>query len=46
MSSGEYLEYARRNREEWEEKGEAVVAGMIEECHKKYGVKEIEDQPP
>lgn len=46
VSSGEYLEYARQNREEWEEKGEAVVAGMIEECHKKYGVKEQKPSLP
>ena len=39
VSSGEYLQYAIKNREEWEVQGEQVVAGMVEKCRKKYGVK-------
>jgi len=39
VSSDEYLNYAKKNREEWEANGEAVVAGMIKECEAKYGVK-------
>lgn len=39
VSSDEYLNYALKNREEWESKGQAVVAEMVEECRKKYGVK-------
>jgi hypothetical protein len=33
VSSDEYLEYANANRNEWESKGQSIVAGMIE----KYG---------
>mmetsp|Transcript_40657 Transcript_40657/g.45420 ORF Transcript_40657/g.45420 Transcript_40657/m.45420 type:complete len:157 (-) Transcript_40657:260-730(-) len=29
VSSDEYLNYALRNRKEWELKGEAIVAGMV-----------------
>ena len=39
VSSDEYLNYALKNREEWEYKGEAAVAEMIKVCHQKYGVK-------
>lgn len=39
VSSDEYLNYAIKNRKEWEDRGEEVVAGMIEECHRKYGTK-------
>ena len=39
MSSGEYLNYAMKNRQEWEARGEEVVAGMIKEAREKYGVK-------
>lgn len=39
VSSDEYLNYALKNREEWEAKGEEAVAQMVEECHEKYGVK-------
>lgn len=39
VSSGEYLNYAQKNREEWEQNGEEVVAGMIKEVREKYGVK-------
>ena len=40
VSSGEYLDYATKNRQEWEAKGEQVVAEMIEQAHHKYGVKD------
>lgn len=39
VSSGEYLDYAQKNRAEWEESGEAAVKEMTEEAKKKYGVK-------
>ena len=39
VSSGEYLDYARKNRAQWEAQGEAVVAEMIKEAREKYGVK-------
>lgn len=39
VSSGEYLNYAQKNRAEWEAHGEEVVAGMVKEVRKKYGVK-------
>ena len=39
VSSGEYLNYALKNREEWEARGEEVVAGMIKEVREKYGIK-------
>ncbi|CAB9500916.1 Receptor-type guanylate cyclase gcy [Seminavis robusta] len=39
VSSDEYLNYALKNREEWETHGEEVVAQMIVECRKKYGTK-------
>jgi hypothetical protein len=32
VSSDEYLNYAVQNRAEWEERGEEIVAGMVEEC--------------
>ena len=40
VSSDEYLNYAQKNRAEWELKGQTVVAEMVEECHRKYGVKD------
>ncbi|CAB9501451.1 Receptor-type guanylate cyclase gcy [Seminavis robusta] len=40
VSSDEYLNYAQKNREEWEAKGEEVVAEMIVACEAKYGTKE------
>ena len=53
VSSDEYLNYAKKNREEWEAKGEEVVAEMIEYCHKKYGTKgttgtveQVQEQAP
>ena len=41
VSSDEYLNYARMNREEWEKKGEEVVAGFVQ----KYGGKQEDDAP-
>lgn len=37
VSSDEYLGYAERNREEWEMRGQAVVASMVERVQAKYG---------
>jgi class 3 adenylate cyclase len=39
VSSDEYLNYAEKNRQEWESRGMEVVAGMVEAAHKKYGTK-------
>jgi len=39
VSSGEYLDYAKKNRAEWESHGEQVVAKMIQEARQKYGIK-------
>ncbi|GAX23164.1 hypothetical protein FisN_33Lh057 [Fistulifera solaris] len=39
VSSDEYLNYAEKNRQEWESRGMEVVAGMIEAAHTKYGTK-------
>ena len=33
VSSDEYLNYAEKNRKEWEERGEEVVAQMIEKAN-------------
>ena len=33
VSSGEYLDYALKNRQEWEDKGQAVVAEMLQSIH-------------
>ena len=44
VSSDEYLSYAEKNREEWVERGQEIVAGMIDEAHKKYGSR-IEESP-
>ena len=41
VSSGEFLDFAQKNREEWERQGEEVVAGMIEDCERKYGKKGV-----
>lgn len=41
VSSGEFLDFARKNRDEWERQGEEVVAGMIEDCERKYGTKGV-----
>ena len=42
MSSGEFLDFAKKNRAEWENHGEEVVAEMYEQCKKKYGIKGVE----
>ncbi len=34
VSSDEYLNYALKNREEWERRGEAVVASYLEKIHR------------
>lgn len=34
VSGDEYLNYALKNREEWERRGQEVVAGMIKKCNK------------
>ena len=39
VSSDEYLNYAEKNRQEWEERGQEIVAKMVEEVHRKYGRK-------
>ena len=41
-SSDEYLNYAQKNRAEWELKGQSVIAEMVEECRQKYGVKDTD----
>ena len=46
VSSGELLDYARKNRAEWEIQGEAVVAEMVKTLTKKYGSKDIPEQAP
>lgn len=38
VSSDELLNYAQKNRAEWEDKGEEVVEEMHAECQQKYGV--------
>jgi len=40
VSSDEYLNYAQTNRAEWEERGEEIVAGMINRLKKKEEAKE------
>lgn len=37
VSSDEFLNYAQANRNEWERKGESIVAKLIEEVHAEYG---------
>lgn len=37
VSSDEYLNYALRNRKEWEQRGHAIVAEMIERLQEKHG---------
>ena len=39
VASDEYLNYAERNRAEWEAKGREVVAGYIEKYKKAKGIK-------
>jgi class 3 adenylate cyclase len=40
VSSDEYLQYAISNRNEWEEKGEAMTERIINEVRKEYGISE------
>jgi len=35
VSSDEYLDYAQQNRAEWEERGEEIVMGLVEELKAK-----------
>jgi hypothetical protein len=37
VSSDEYLNYAERNRDEWESKGQKMVAAMVEKIVAKHG---------
>jgi 3'5'-cyclic nucleotide phosphodiesterase len=38
VSSDEYLNYAMRNREEWERRGEEVLEQMVDSMKAKYGI--------
>ena len=38
VSSDEYLQYAQKNRQEWEIRGREIVAGMIEKVQKSSGL--------
>ena len=38
VSSDEYLQYAISNRNEWEEKGQAMTAQIIKEVQEEYGI--------
>ena len=42
VSSGEFLDFSKKNRAEWENHGEEVVAEMYKQCKKKYGIKDVE----
>jgi hypothetical protein len=42
VSSDEYLNYAKKNREEWEARGQEVVAEMIEEVTKKLETEAVD----
>jgi hypothetical protein len=44
VSSDEYLNYAMKNRSEWEVRGRELVAGMIETSNKYYPVP-VEEEP-
>ncbi|CAB9504693.1 Receptor-type guanylate cyclase gcy [Seminavis robusta] len=46
VSSGEYLDYALKNKREWVANGEKAVAEMVDLARSKYGVKGEETQPP
>jgi len=37
VSSDEYLNYAEKNRKEWELKGKAIIASMVSKCEEQYG---------
>ena len=36
VSSDEYLNYAEQNRTEWKERGQDVVAALVEESEREY----------
>ena len=38
VSSDEYLDYAQKNRDEWERQGQACVAAMVEKVRAKFYV--------
>mmetsp|Transcript_10346 Transcript_10346/g.22776 ORF Transcript_10346/g.22776 Transcript_10346/m.22776 type:complete len:1195 (-) Transcript_10346:89-3673(-) len=42
VSSDEYLNYATKNREEWEQRGQEVIAEMMNELKQKYPTPEQE----
>ena len=42
VSSDEYLNYAQKNRKEWEAKGQDVVEQMLAKCKAEYDAKESE----
>jgi hypothetical protein len=39
VSSDEYLNYAEKNRNEWDQRGQELVASMVEDVRLKYGCK-------
>lgn len=41
VSSDEYLNYAEKNRQEWDQRGQEVVSSMIEAATKRFGTKQI-----
>jgi class 3 adenylate cyclase len=41
VSSDEYLNYAEKNRQEWEARGMEVVASMVEAAQRKFGTKSM-----
>ncbi|GKY99152.1 hypothetical protein MPSEU_000870700 [Mayamaea pseudoterrestris] len=43
VSSDEYLNYAIRNRKEWEARGEEVVQEMVEKVHKELGLRALSE---
>ena len=44
VSSDEYLNYAEKNRREWEAKGQEVLEGMAEKYRKMYPVEEAQHE--
>jgi class 3 adenylate cyclase len=42
VSSDEYLNYAKKNRQEWEERGLEVVAGLVEDIKAKLAAENVE----
>ena len=43
VSSDEYLQYAQKNREEWEMRGKEIVAAMIEKVTKPALLEELQN---